>query len=159
MTDLTPAYGLSYASKTRRSKSPEDLMREILEANPALPDEEIYEKFLARVRRSGPLIEICIKGFGVNILRAIRRLESPESIQQRRAERKLMKADREQKVKSAVIETISWMAHAVFSLTFGEVGELARAAPHLKKIARMGKSDQRVSDVLTLAQLTKLLPT
>jgi hypothetical protein len=165
MTDLSPSYGVPYMNKTRRGKNPMDILQQIVDDNPGLSDEEVRNAFADKVQEDPDLTRMCLKAYCVNLQTSLRRVQPPEVAEQQREkraeqqeEREAAKVAQETKVREAIVKTVDRLTETIFTLTFGEVARLAKASPQLAKIAEMGEPHQRISEVLTLAQLQEMLP-
>jgi hypothetical protein len=164
MTDsiqnLNPKLGAPFTAKSGQA-NPDDVLREIMEANPSANEAKTWPDFRAAVLGDEELTEACVRWYHVNARRRIEGL-IPAPKQSKKTAPAAEIASRAALIKTAV----RTVAHTAFlditmpnnkllrACTFKEVG---RFGEKFKKLAAMGKPGQIVGRVLSEKQACAVL--
>lgn len=136
--------------QTWQGRSARSMLQRMLARNPNISTADLAEAMLPKLESEKIAIEI-LEYWIANTRRALLRSEpvmpTPE-------ERETKVAEIQTRVAAAVIKTKSvWLA-SVMASTFGD---LAKAGPKFIKLSKMGKPNQKVSDVLSESAVQKIL--
>lgn len=160
MTELNPSYGGPFVHKTNQV-SPQDVMWRIMRKHPKAANSRIMKLFREEILDDSGLVAACIDAIGINCKSSIDRLRrenaeriSPEAQRQRQLARTQLAKKIE--VVAAKVKDNFIVAWAMAS-TFRDVEMMAKKAPQLSKLAKMGKPAQNVADVLDEAAVRKVI--
>jgi hypothetical protein len=158
MTELHPHYGGPFIHKSYQV-SPYDVMKGLIETHGEMTGPKIQKMFVRRILSDDDLTNAVVSAFAVNVYSSIIRLmpvsrkKLNEKIKAREEDRKTIT----KRVNAAVVKVKHAMLSTVMGSTFGQLAEMARAAPQLAKLSKMGHPNVLVSYVLSESAVLKIL--
>jgi hypothetical protein len=156
MTDYQPGYGSTYTKKSGQS-NPENLLRRIRRENPKIDWDTEEKLFHDAVLDDPDMMRACANWVHVNAARNIERIDEAPTPQQAERRREAHKQETEHRQKRAAGIVYHGLFYVIGQMTFNQVASLARNAPNLKRIAKMGKPSENVLEVLGADKLNKEL--
>lgn len=157
MSEIHVSYGNSFVPKSDEA-SPTRTMMQIIEDNPRASLQKRIDIFIEEALADPDLNRAALKAEAINVhqncIRAREKNLPPRKLKKIKEEKIAARKQIETRAAVAVrcVQSI-WLSNVMAS-TFGE---LAKVGGQFAKLAKMGKPSQRVSDVLTEAQVSKLL--
>jgi hypothetical protein len=158
MTELHPHYGGPFIHKSYQV-SPYDVMKDIIDTQGGMSGPKVQKIFVKRILEDEDLTHAVVSAFAVNVYSSIIRLmpvSKKETAKRQRAKEEERKTTA-RRVQEAVIKVKHAMLSTVMESTFGQLAEMAKAAPQLAKISKMGRPSQLVSNVLSESAVLKIL--